>query len=446
MKFKIVIDHMNISHYKEDSVWLGESTPSTYYPSLVGYHSTDVVIIGGGLAGILSAYFIAKTGKKVYLLEERMIGGGATGHTTGFITQSLDTLASSLIKIHGNEKAKKIYDSHKWAINEIQSIVKRENINCEFEECSNYIYAETLKEYKELQKEYKALESLDVTCELFETDEKLGFDHCGYIEIKNQAKFNPVLFIFALADKVSRSNKVVIFENTKVKDMIELESNPIVLLTETGEIIAEQVIVATQSPFNKPLPLYFKKSMYVSYVLELEMKKPSLTVGTYENMKNPYNYFRVDMVDGKERVIIGGEDHRADIRVSTKKSFEALEMYAQKLFKEHSFVIKRRWRGPILEPVDGLPFIGSLKDDNRVNYSFAFSGNGMTYSVIAARVMKDLIAGNEDQFLHLYDAKRSLSLRALATKGRDFAEEFFEGAVKNSFSNVSSKRDKKINN
>jgi glycine/D-amino acid oxidase-like deaminating enzyme len=414
-----------------ESSWREKLTPTTYFPSLVGHHTVDVAIIGGGMAGILTAYFLAKSGKKVFLLEKEMIGGGASGYTTAFITQSIDTDSSDMISLYGIENAKLIVDSHCSAIDTIEKIIKQEKIECEFTRCSNYIFATTEEKLKDLRKEFQAMKKIGYECELQETAGTLGFVHTGYIEVKNQAKFHPLKFLYAVADRTSRSG-VKIFENTNVKDLIVLEEGSPIILTDNGEIVAKKVIVATYKPFNKTFSLFFKNAMYVTYILELEMEEGKIPVGTYEDMENPYHYFRIDRTEGKDRVILGGEDHRKDIKVNATKNFKALEEYAAEIFGAKSYTIKRRWSGPILEPVDGLPFIGSLKDEEAIFYTTAFSGNGMTYSVISAHILRDQVLDKEHPWLRVYNAKRSLSMKSLAVKGKDFTEEFFRGAVKNS--------------
>ena len=424
-----------IQRMQNESSWREKITPTTYFPSLNGHHSFDVVIIGGGMAGILTAYQLARSGKKIALLEKGMIGGGATEYTTAFLTQSIDTSAEDMIAMYGIENSKTIIESHKVAIDTIEKIITDEKIECEFKRCSNIIYANDTGEYEDLEKEFEEMKKIGYDCELHDLKKELGFMHAGFIEVKNQAKFHPLKFLYALADKTSRMG-VKIYENTEAKDFVVLDGRDPIIVTSGGEIISKQVIVTTYTPFEAPLSLYFKKGMYVSYVLELEISKGIVTEGTYEDMKNPYHYFRIDSGEEFDRVIVGGEDHRKDIRVSPAKNFKALEEFARKTFGD-VYTIKRRWNGPILEPVDGLPLIGSLKDSEVISYATAFSGNGMTYSAISSIILSDKVLGKEHPWLSVYNAQRSLSIKSLAIKGKDYAEEFFQGAVKNTFSKKS---------
>lgn len=194
------------------------------------------------------------------------------------------------------------------------------------------------------------------------------------------------------------------------------------------EIRAQLVVVATHAPFNKKL--FFKKALYTSYVIEATLPNDAIPEAIYEDTDNPYHYFRIDRLKDKDRMILGGSDHRSDIPVDETKNFEALENYMQHTFAGIPYHITRHWRGPIVEPVDGLAFIGPL-DTKNIFYATGFSGNGMTYSTIAAQLITDLIGGRNNTWLELYDARRIPTVKQLAYKGYDYGEELIHGAVKN---------------
>jgi glycine/D-amino acid oxidase-like deaminating enzyme len=201
---------------------------------------------------------------------------------------------------------------------------------------------------------------------------------------------------------------------------------------KNGTVKAEWVISATYEPFGQPVGLYFKKGMYESYVFELEIPKDKIPEGIYEDMENPYHYFRIDKKGEYDRMIIGGEDHRQDIPVDDEKNFNALEEYVQETFPELEYKIIHKWDGPILEPSDGLAFIGCHKNP-RVLYAFGFSGNGMTYGGIASSIFKDTIMGNGNPYSDIYRANRLLGIKPLITKGKDYTGELIGGALKNVF-------------
>lgn len=397
------------------------------YPALQEDITTDVVIVGGGMAGILNAYLLSKAGKKVVVLESGRLGNGATFRTTAFITKVIDSSLGQIASIFGDAIAKTVWDSGEQAINEIEKAVKAERIDCEFTRCSNYVFAHTKQQRKEIEKEFKMYRKMRMAASLHDEASTLHFPNFGYLEIPDQAKFNPALFLSAIAEAATK-NGARIFEKTAARKISG--DDPVMVQTPHGTITAKDLLICTYKPLTDK-NTQLKKGMYRSYILELEIPKDVLREGIYEDESNPYHYFRVDPQEKKDRVILGGEDHK-DIFGNTldKKSFKALEAYAHGIFGGIRYKIVNRWSGPILEPSDGLPLIGSIKPHYYV--ASAFSGNGMTYSMISALLIRDLILKKKNVWENAYDPKRFLWVpKRLASKAKDYIEEFIGGAAKN---------------
>jgi glycine/D-amino acid oxidase-like deaminating enzyme len=405
-----------------------EGIKKTQFQKLKSSLSCDVVIIGGGLVGIQSAYFLSKAGKKVIVLEKNTLGSDATQHTTAFITFSLDTSAKDLVSMFGKSDSRKIYESGKNAINNIEKVIREENIDCDFMRCSNYTYSSSEDEFKNLSKEATVIKELGFDVSLGKKD--LGIPQKGYLELKNQAKFHPLKYLYAVAE-AAKKNGTQIFEHTEATK-ITRKGNVINVETKDGQTIkAGHVINATYDPLGNPVKTLFKKGMYVSYVFEIEIPSGLIKEGTYEDMENPYHYFRVDKAVGKDRMIFGGADHRSELKMDPKKNYKALREYLDKLLPRIKYEVTKKWIGPILEPSDGLPLIGEYKTRSLV--ATAFSGNGMIYSMIAASMFNDLILGRKNLYTKIYDPKRIPSAKQLLKKGLNYGEEFFKGAVKNAF-------------
>ena len=415
--------------YKTPPWKRGLELPS--YPQLKEDIETDILVIGGGIAGLLTAYELVSRGFSVIVAEKETMLSGATAYTTAFLTQSIDTDARDLIKMHGEEDARLILESHQKAIDRIEEIVTAESIDCDFVRCPDYIYAESPDDAHVLKEEYEALVKLGVDAHLnMAGDDELGFSHFAYIEICNQAKFHPLRFASALAEIIAQKSGQI-FEHTEVLSVRTKEDKRIAE-TKKGEVAATWIVSATYEPFNEPLQLFFKKGMYVSYVMEMEIEKERLGEGIYEDTHNPYHYFRIDPEDTFDRMIIGGEDNKEIFPVDEDKHFAALEEYVTKKFPGLEYQIVCRWSGPILEPSDGLAFIGPSKDPHMV-YMFGFSGNGMTYSGISAMMIADIIEGKNNPYYPIYKASRWMDLKDLAMKAKDYTEEFIQGAAKDAF-------------
>jgi glycine/D-amino acid oxidase-like deaminating enzyme len=409
------------------STWK-EAAKEKKYSSLSGDISADVIIVGGGMAGILNAYFLSRAGKSVVLLEKGEIGSGATMYTTAFITKVIDSPLHQIASIFGEEEAKTVWESGQKAVDEFERIIKEEKIECEFMRCSNYSFAGDNNEFKELKREAESYKRLGIEACLHESGDELGFENYGYLEVPDQAKFHPLKFLYSLAEKaVERGTKI--FEGTEVSDL-SLEGERIACAASGGKVTAESIIIATYKPLdNRRTRL--KKAMYKSYIFEAEIPKGKLKEGIYEDNDNPYHYFRVDTGESHDRLIIGGEDHK-DIfgDILDQKSFEGLEEYLREVMPAAGYRIKKRWTGPISEPSDGLALIGEIGKGAYV--ATGFSGNGMTYSMISAMSLSDLVIGRENRWSKAYSPSRTLlHPKRLGEKAVDYVEEFFRGAVKN---------------
>ncbi|MDB5266247.1 MAG: dependent oxidoreductase [Parcubacteria group bacterium] len=399
------------------------------YSKLKEDTEADVAIIGGGMAGMWAAYLLSKEGKKVVLIEKDRVGRGETLYTTAFITEEIDTDLVDLLDIFGKKDARLSWQAGREAIDLIESVIKEENIDCEFERGSLFVYAATPEEFKSLEAEDKLARSLGFQTKL-QKDLDLGFEHDGAWEIEDQAKFHPMKFFKGLLEASIR-NGATIHERTEA-DRI-LGKDPMKVVTKDGaKITARDIIIATYKPFNNPAPTHFKKGMYVSYVYELRIKPGSVRRGMFEDLENPYHYVRVDQLNHKyDRMIVGGEDHREELKLPPKKNFTALDEYIKETFPTLEYVIASKWSGKILEPSDGLPLIGPVEP--HIYVASAFSGNGMTYSAISGRILTDLIQGKPNVYTSLYDPQRSLSPKALLKKAKDYGGEFLGGAAKNIF-------------
>ncbi|MBI3952683.1 MAG: FAD-binding oxidoreductase [Candidatus Doudnabacteria bacterium] len=395
------------------------------FPKLEQDLTADVVIIGGGLAGIISGYFLVLEGKRVVLLEERKaLGSFATGHTTAFLTGVIDTNLVTLAEMFGEERAAKVWQSGLASIDEFERIIEKEKIDCEFMRCPYFDYANNPKQFSSLEKEHEIASKLGFQTSLSRTND-LSFPNFGYLKMEEQAKFDPLKFLNQLANK-AKNLGLKIFADSEV---IGIDRGRLITAkTQNGSVKAEKLIVATYQPFDNR-GTWFKKGMYRSYVFEINLAPGQIAEGLYVDGDNPYHYFRIDRLGEYDRMIIGGEDHRKEFKTDRmkQKSFRLLSDYAKNILrgKTHEFV--RKWDGPILEPIDGVALIGSVEPNEFV--ATGFSGNGMTYSMISGLIFCDLVLNRENPWVELYNPKRIPGFSQLAKKGRDYLGEFFGGPL-----------------
>jgi glycine/D-amino acid oxidase-like deaminating enzyme len=399
----------------EESPWIS-TAQSKPYPTLEEDIKADIAIIGGGLAGVDTAYHLTKAGLKVALLEKDKIGNRTTAYTTAMITQIIDTRLTDLKDIYGLDKAREIVRAKRQSVDMIAQVVEDEKLDCEFMRCSNYMYAADEKQTQELEEEYNISKEFGIEGE-YSKEKEIGFKHFGVWDVQNQAKYHPLKFLFSLAQKAEALG-AKIFENTEV-EKIEEQKDGLVIQTKSGKTVhAKYSIMCTYVPFDNPIQTLFKKGMYVTYEFELTLPKGLLKPAIYEDLNNPYYYFRIDQGDEKDTMLIGGEDHRQELKIDPEKNYRSLQNYIETLFPKKNYKITKRWAGPILEPSDGLALIGEYKPNQMI--ATAFSGNGMTYSMLAAIIFRDIITKNSNPAIELFDPKRIPGLYQLYVKGKDY--------------------------
>lgn len=406
------------------------------YPTFRGDVHADAVIVGGGITGITTAYLLAKAGKKVIVLEKGSLSqSSTTAYTTAFLTYEIDTDLQDLQKMFGIRWGSRVWQSGNEAIDTMEAIIREEKIDCDFMRCPQYIYANSIEQFKSIEEEAIEGKKIGFPIEM-PAREKLPFRNAGYIVLPNQAKFHPLKYSAGLR-KAAEKYGALFFENSEVTDIEG--KDPAVVKTANGSVTAPWVLVATYKPFHKPMELFAKKGTYISYIIELSIPKNVLPEALFLDGENPYHYFRVDKGEKEDRLIIGGEDHRKEIKMNPEKIYHLLMDYAERILGNDNYSLVTRWSGGIIETVDGIPLIGSYSNEfpNRL-VATGFSGNGMTYSMVAAKIFRDQVLGVVDEYSNLYDPKRSYTVANLITKGRDYFEEFMHGAARNIF-----RRDKK---
>ncbi len=410
------------------SPWLTEKITPSFHPMKHDIY-TETIVIGSGITGVTTAYLLSERGEHITLIDKATPAESATAYTTAFITQEIDTDLSDLVSLFGNEKTKAIWQSHGRAIDVIEEIVQKENIDCEFMRCPAYVYANNAEERKLLEKQAATAKQLSFSINLEKTS-SLSFPNAGVMTIYNQAKFHPIKYISALI-KAIHKNGGDIFYHTEAKNISG--TGPVKVETNHGTITADNIVVATHIPFNNPIQTFAKKGVYTTYILEAEVDRNTFEEALYWDMYNPYHYFRIDKRNTHDRIIIGGEDHRHEIPVNEEKSYSTLEKYLQRVLQKNSYTITRKWNGQIVENI-GVALIGRTKNNQYV--ATGHSGNGMTYGTIAGMIISDTILGRKNSWADLYDPSQIPSIKQLFIKTRDYSEEFIQGAVKNTFKSI----------
>lgn len=392
------------------SLWT-TTAPGRRFPTLAGDMTVDVVVVGGGIAGLTTAWLLKRAGKKVAVLEMNRLLTGQTGQTTAHLTELLDAPYSTLISDFGEKGARMAASSSRAAIEQIATLVEELGVDCGFQRVPMFRYAETEDELRELREEIDAAKEVGLLA-TFTREVPLPYPVRGALRLEDQALFHPRQYLLAMAERLE-GDGCFIFEETRVLEV--RDGTPCRVVTDRGTVTATDVVEATTTPLNR-LFLHTKLYPYRSYAVAGPLERP-LEAGLYYDSKDPYHYIRPQRIDGVEYLIVGGEDHKVGSEENTERHFKALEEYTLRNFPVST--LTHRWSGQVIEPADGLAYIGRNSASVHTWVATGFSGTGMTWGTLSAMILSDLILGRQNPYAALYDATR-VKVKAGA---KDFIQE-----------------------
>lgn len=388
------------------------------FAPLPGDGSADVAVIGAGIAGLTAALLLQRAGKSVVVLEAQTLGGGETGRTTAHLTEVLDTRYSLLESRFGREGARAAAESARAAIDRIERTVGELGVECGYQRVPGYLYAETEDQRSELEQELECLRRAGAGAAWTDTL-PLPFETRGAIRIEHQAQLHPLAYLRALAEAFVQGGGRL-HEGTRAVEFEDGE--PCRVVTERGTVTARQVLVLANVPVSSKLAIHTKIAAYRSYAiaLPLEAERPGLRA-LFWDMGDPYHYIRTHAASGRAYLVVGGEDHKTGQVEDTGSRFAALETYAMARFGIAA--PEYRWSGQIIEPADGLPFIGQSPGGRNLFLATGFSGTGMTFGTLSGMILADAVLGVRNPWAELYDATRVKPLaqaRAYVSENVDF--------------------------
>lgn len=387
------------------SPWISTTRPLRFSPLHYSL-AVDVVIIGAGISGLSTAYELVKEGKKVAVVEERFIGSGETGKTTAHLTYALDDRYFRLQRLHGERGARIAAESHNLAINRIEEISQEENIDCSFERVNGYLYLGEGDSKEVLDKERKILHNLGFPQVKFARQSPLKHFHKPVLVFPRQAQIHPTKYLQGLAHAIVKHGGLI-FTQTHVKKI----NGTGIITSDNYAIDAEHIVVATNTPINDRVSMHTKQASYRTYIIGALIKKGSVPKALYWNtnennrsLSNAYHYVRLQPYTKQyDLLLIGGEDHKTG--QEQPHAYVHLENWARKKFPIKKII--HRWSGQIIEPVDGLAFIGrNPSGPENIFIITGDSGNGMTHGTLAGILIKDLILERKNEWEDIYSPSR----------------------------------------
>lgn len=344
---------------------------------------TDVLIIGGGIAGILTAYFLQEKGVPYVLAEKDKICSGTTGNTTAKITFQHGLIYDKILRSEGLEKAKAYLRANRKAFEKYAELCK--NIDCDYEIKDNYVYS--LNDRKKLENEMNALSKIGYDA-VFSERLPLPINVAGAVCFKNQAQFHPLKFLFSIAKGLN------IYEHTFVREMIGTTA-----VTNGGKIHADKVIVTTHFPFiNKHGSYFLKLYQHRSYVIALENAQN--VDGMYvDECKTGYSFRNYNNL-----LLLGGGGHRTG---KSGGNWNELRRFKEKYYPDSTE--KYFWAAQDCISLDSIPYIGRYSKNTPNLYTASgFNKWGMTGAMLSAMLLSDIVCGIGSEFEEVFSPSRNI--------------------------------------
>ncbi|MFB6802834.1 FAD-dependent oxidoreductase [Peribacillus butanolivorans] len=408
--------------------------PEPYWRSTLSFPSfskletditTDVLIVGGGITGITSAYLLAKQGVKVTLIEASEILNGTTGHTTAKITAQHGLIYNQLITDHGEEKARLYYEANTEGMELIKGLIEEHSIECNLNVQDAYVYANTDEYKNKIQEELKAYQKLGIRGDYAE---KIPFSiPCkAAVIMKDQAQFHPLKYLTALIPPILEAGGNIYERTTAMK--IE-DDKPPTVITETGHTIkSNHIIVASHFPFNDEMGLYFARThIKRSYVLGIKTEQ-EYPGGMYYSADNPTRSLRYTEDNGEKLILVGGDGHKTGQGISTIEHYEALQDFSSQYFNVKD--IPYRWSAQDIVTPDNLPFVGPVTSNHpNVLIATGYAKWGMTNGSIAAKILTDHILQKDNRYADLYNPARIKGMKNIVEDNADVVKHMIKSKL-----------------
>lgn len=403
------------------SIWM-HPIEMPRYDLLKSDTSADVVVVGGGIAGLTTAYMLARRGQSVVLVDDGPLCGGETERTSAHLVNALDHRYEDLERLHGKAGAKAAAQSHTGAIQAIEEIIGEEGIACEFVRLDGWLFAPAGEPSRVIDREFDAAQRAGLhAVERHERVPGVAFETGACVRFPKQARFHPIKYLRGLAIAAERHG-VRVYTGTRAAK-IEGGTSATVTTSDGVVITAKAVVVATNTPVNDRVTIHTKQAAYRTYAVGMEVPKGSVPDMLLWDTEDPFHYVRLQEDVGADLLIVGGEDHKTGQADDMQARYERLEAWARARFPVTT--TRYHWSGQVMESSDGLAFIGhNPGDKENVYICTGDSGNGLTHGTIAGQLIADLILGAENPYTKLYSPSRLPAASEFAKENANVAAQY----------------------
>ena len=387
---------------KDVSLWV-ETTEKTSYPKLEGDEQIyDLVVVGGGITGVVAAYYAATRGLKTALVEKGRLVEWTTGGTTAKLTSQHYLIYDYLINRHGADVAKAYADANQRGIAKIEELSQELGIDCEFSRRDAYVFTGKQDKIDAIKAEVEAAKQLGLPAS-FETTTELPFDVTAAIKFSDQAQFHPRKFLLGLVRAFTERGGVV-YENTEATDITPGEVT--IVSTKEGDLHARHVLQASGEPFWHGDLFDGRMWIKMSYAMAVTLKDPNAyPKGMYITTDDPMRTIRTASYEGKPVMIFGGESHEYDEATYDEESrYRNLIDDVRKRFDVDEVLF--RWLAGDYMPYDRMPYFGPLPDQPTIYTITGYRAWGLAWAMSATEAIIDAISGSPADWAKPFSLER----------------------------------------
>ena len=380
------------------------------FPRLSDDLATEVLVVGAGITGLTAAYLLAKAGRSVAVLDRNDLVEGDTGYTSAHLTMVTDTWLSELAGSFGRDHAQAVWDAGLAAIAQIDTIIRAEDIDCDFAWVPAYLHHPPGEKPGEGDTKALADEAalaVDLGFDAEYTEHVPLFGGAG-VRFEDQARFHPRKYLGGVARAIEAAGGHIY----RKSNAEEFSAKPLSVKANGHTITCGEIVLATHNPLMgiarmaSATLLQTKLFLYSTYVVAGRVRKGEVPDGLFWDTANPYHYLRIEPHRDHDLVIFGGEDHKTGQASDTNACYERLEQTLSGLLP--AIELTHRWSGQVIATPDGLPYIGETAE-----HQFAatgFSGNGLTFGTLSGMMAADRILGRVNPWRELFGAGRTKTL------------------------------------
>ena len=388
---------------KNPSLWVATCRPEEPATLVEGGLTADVVVVGAGITGLVTAALLSDTGTDVVLVEAGRLASGVTGYTTAKVTALHGMKYAQLEKSNGADSAQAYAAANMAGLSTIDDLILRYEIDCDWEPASAFTYATKSSGVDQIEEETAAAQRAGLTA-ITTTETELPFEVAAAVRLDEQAQFHPRKFCLGLAAALQERG-VRIFENSRVLDVDD--GSPCKVQCASGTVEAQWVVLASHLPFLDRGLFFAKAFPERSYALAWKRSgeadpEADRVRGMYLSSDEPTRSLR-SSADG--HLIIGGESHKVGQEPDTPGRYAAIESWAKEHFGPGA--VTHKWSAQDPKSVDGMPYVGRQLPRSQVLVATAFGKWGMTNGAASAGILTDLIAGRDNPWAEAFEATRT---------------------------------------